>query len=307
MILKNSRMLATPGLFATLLLSPQALAPPLPPTPVTELIMYGIDADTHEFLRYSFETDTFLRIAVVVDQNGYVLDHPEGMTYYPVGPDKGFYCAPMGKDGTGGPTHRLTKIDAMTGRAFVYSTPLTYKGLRGMTTAYDPIADQWTMYAIAQNNGTPKIVKINPATGVDTLVMDLPTPSGPYQWEGLSLHPSPNMFYGITGSRLYEINRLTSVVTLKGDHNVWARTEALEIVFGDDSNAIAVPGVPPGWTNDGALFCFSDGKDQMMVYHPQSGNWELYPCSFRTIDCEGLVFFTKQRDPYRAILADVFD
>ena len=102
MILKNSRMLATPGLIATLLLSPQALAPPLPPlpplppTPVTEVIVYGIDADTHEFLRYSFETDTFLRIAVVVDQNGYVIDHPESMTYYPVGPDKGFYSAPMG-------------------------------------------------------------------------------------------------------------------------------------------------------------------------------------------------------------------
>ncbi len=244
---------------------------------------------------------------MVVDQNGYALDHPEGMTYYPVGPDKGFYCAPMGKDGTGGPKNVLAKIDPMTGKAFTYSTPLTYKGIRGMTTAYDPVAGEWTMYAIAVNGGNPKLVKIDPATGVDTLVMDLPTPAGENNWEGLSLHPSFNMFYGITGAKLYEINLLTSAVTQKGNHAAWSRTEALEIVFGDDSNAITIPGVPPGWTNDGALFCFSDDKNQMLVYDPTSGSFAMYPCSFVTVDCEGLVFFTKQTDPYRAVLADVYD
>ena len=57
----------------------------------------------------------------------------------------------------------------MTGKAFTYSTTLTYKGLRGLTTAYDPIAGEWTMYAIAANSGNFKLVKIDPATGVDTL------------------------------------------------------------------------------------------------------------------------------------------
>lgn len=115
------------------------------------------------------------------------------------------------------------------------------------------------------------------------------------------------MFYGITGAKLYEINLLTSSVTQIGDHTVWARTEALEMVFGDESNAITIPGVPPGWTNDGALFCFSDNLDQFLIYHPQSGNFALYASSFQTVDCEGLVFFTKQTDPYRAVLANVYD
>lgn len=307
MTFKNSPLLVAPGLVATVLLSPQAVATSPPPTPVTELVMYGIDADTHEFLRYSFETDTFMRIAVIVDQNGYVIDHPQSMTYYPVGPDAGFYCSPMGKDDTGGPTNVLAKIDVLTGKAYMYSTPLTYTDLRGLTTAYDPVAGEWTMYAIAHNNQVPKLVKINPATGEDTLVMDLPPSPGGSGWEGLSLHPSPNMFYAITSHKLFEINLLTSSVTEIGDHTVWARTEALEIAFGDDSNAIAIPGVPPGWTNDGALFCFSDTEDQMLIYHPASGSFELYPCSFETVDCEGLVLFTKQQDPYRGILADVFD
>ena len=308
MILKNSRV-AAPGLMATLLLSPQALAPPLPPTPVTEVIVYGIDADTHEFLRYSFETDTFVRIAVVVDQNGYVVDHPEALTYYPVGPDKGFYCSPMGKDKTGGPKNVLMKIDAMTGRGFAYSTPFTYTALRGMTTAYDPIAGQWTMYAIAHNNQDPKLVTINPATGEDTLVMDLPQkPNGSlYDWEGLARHPNAGMLYATTGDKLFEIDVAAATLTELGDHTAWARTEALEMVFGDDSNAMDIPGVPQGWTKDGALFCFSDNLDQMLVYNPTSGSFALFPNSFQTVDCEGLVFFTKKRDPYRAILADVFD
>ena len=59
-------------------------------TPVTELVLYGIDADTHEFVRYVFDTDTYTRIGVVVDQNGYVIDHPDGSRRpHAVGPHRG--------------------------------------------------------------------------------------------------------------------------------------------------------------------------------------------------------------------------
>ncbi len=94
-----------------------------PPTPVTELVLYGIDADTHELLRYVFDTDTYTPIGKVVDQNGFVIDHPECLTYVPSGPYKGFYSVPTGKDDTGGPKNVLCKIDGLTGDAYMWRSP----------------------------------------------------------------------------------------------------------------------------------------------------------------------------------------
>ena len=41
-------------------------------TAIEEVVMYGIDADTYELLRYVFATDAYTRIGVVVDENGNV-------------------------------------------------------------------------------------------------------------------------------------------------------------------------------------------------------------------------------------------
>ena len=60
-------------------------------TVIDEVIMYGIDADTYELLRYNFDTDEFIRIGVVTDQNGNVVTDVEGLAMIPHGPHKGLY------------------------------------------------------------------------------------------------------------------------------------------------------------------------------------------------------------------------
>ncbi len=42
-------------------------------TAIEEVVMYGIDADTYELLRYTFDTDEYVSIGVVTDENGNVV------------------------------------------------------------------------------------------------------------------------------------------------------------------------------------------------------------------------------------------
>ncbi len=277
-------------------------------TPVGQLVVYGIDADTHEFLRYSFKDDTFNVIGTVVDQNGFVIDHPEALTYIPSGPNKGFYSAPVGKDGTGGPRNVLAKIDGLTAEAYMYSTPqFTYKGIRGMTTVWDPIAMDWVMLGIANNSGDAKLVRFDPATGEQFLVMDLDDGWGNPSFEGLSRHVDPDKLYVMTGWKLGLLDLSSGVITDVADHSAYSRTESLEIAFGDDGPMVTVPGVPATWTKDGALFGFSDSTNDMLIYDPDGGFSVYAPCSFTTVDCEGLVFMTQIQDPFGKITVEPYD
>ena len=276
-----------------------------PTTDVTELVLYGIDADTHELLRYVFDTDTFARIGVVLDQNGYAIDHPECLTYVPSGPNKGFYSSPTGKDETGGPRHVLAKIDGMTGDAFMYSNVFTYKGLRGMTTVPDG-SGGWIILAVAANNKDAKLVALDPVTGAQALVSDIDDDIGKFQ--GLATHPTdPDKLYIMTDSKLAELDIASGQVNEMVDHSAWARTEALELMMGENGAAIVIPGVDPDWTQQGALFGFSDTLNMMLVYHPGGSDFAEYTCSFVTVDCEGLVFMTRNQDPYGKITVEAHD
>ena len=288
------------GVGATLFLGAPAQGQP---TPVDQLVIYGVDADTHELLRYVFDDDSFTRIGVITDQNGYVIDHPEGFTYIPNGPDKGFYAVSTHKDDTGGPQHTLAKINGMDATCVMYPSQLNYRNVRGMTTVPDG-AGGWTMYAVSHNNWiNPSLVEIDPATGVDTQVLDLTHFYAAFnQFEGLSQHPDPNFLYILTGWELVECDLRDGSLTLVADHSVWARTESLEIAFGDNGQKISIPGVPGGWTNNGALFGFSDSKNKLLVYDRDGGAFSEYACSFVTVDCEGLVFMTQLQDPYGKIV-----
>ena len=109
-----------------------------PATPLGEIVLYGIDADTHELLRYTFDTDTYTRIGVVVDQNGFEIDHPEAFTYIPSGDYKGFYAVSNQKDSTGGPQHTLARINGMDATCVMSPQPVMPDAqIRGMTTVPD--------------------------------------------------------------------------------------------------------------------------------------------------------------------------
>ena len=279
-----------------------------PPIPVTELVLYGIDADTHELLRYVFDTDTFTAIGVVLDQNGYAIDHPESMTYVPSGPHKGFYSSPTGKDDTGGPKHVLCKIDGLTGDAYMYPTaPFPYRAIRGMTTVWDTDLGDWIMYGIAHNSGDPKLVAFDPATGAQALISTIEYTLGS-AYEGLATHPTdPDKLYIMTGWKLAELDIASGAVNEMADHAAWSRTEALELMVGDNGLAVTIPGVDPNWTQQGALFGFSDSLDMMLIYDPGGSNFAEYTCSFVARDCEGLVFLTQTQDPYGEVTVDACD
>ena len=302
----HTAKVAAAAIAATLALNPVAQGGPA--TPVKELVLYGIDADSHELVRYAFETDTYSVIDEVVDQNGHTIDHPEAMTYIPSGPNSGFYASATGKDGTGGPSNVLARIDGLTADAYMFSTPpFTYIGIRGMTTLWDPIAGDWVMLGIAHNAGDAKLVRFDPATGEQFLVMDLDDGWGNPSFEGLSRHVDPDKLYVMTGWKLGLLDLTTGVITDVADHSAYARTESLEIAFGDSGPTIAVPGVPGGWTKDGALFGFSDSSNEMLIYNP-AGGFTLYtPCSFASLDCEGLVFMTEAQDPFGKITVNACD
>ena len=60
-------------------------------TPVTlleEVVMYAIDSDTNELVRYDFGTDTLTRIGVVSDRFGNVITDVEALAYVRHGPFK---------------------------------------------------------------------------------------------------------------------------------------------------------------------------------------------------------------------------
>ena len=83
--------------------------------------------------------------------------------------------------------------------------------------------------------------------------------------------------------------------------------ESLEYAFGDNAPQIDIPGIPSSWTADGALIGFDDSGDSVMIIDPATGNTRAYPCSFATVDCEGLVVLTKLTDPYGRVVAEPCD
>ena len=82
-------------------------------------------------------------------------------------------------------------------------------------------------------------------------------------------------------------------------HNV----EALEYAYGDYDPQVEVPGVPPSWTADGALFGFSDNSDAVLIFNPATGETVEYECALDSSDIEGMVFMTEMNDPYTWIVA----
>jgi hypothetical protein len=60
-------------------------------TDLDDLVMYAIDADTHELIRYEFNSDSYVRIGVVVDQHGNTVSDIQSLSYMPYGPKMGLY------------------------------------------------------------------------------------------------------------------------------------------------------------------------------------------------------------------------
>ena len=89
----------------------------------------------------------------------------------------------------------------------------------------------------------------------------------------------------------------------------YGKPEALEFGYGFAGDPIDLTsvGVPAAWTANGALMGFDDTGNSVRIIDPATGNTQEYPCSFATVDCEGLVVLTKLTDPYGRVVADPCD
>ena len=275
-------------------------------TTIDDVVMYGIDADTSELLRYTFDTDEYVIIGVVEEANGNVVADLEGLAFIPHGPHKGMYGTANYDENR--PT-KLVKISALDATAWVYEADLGFEKGEGLVAVQDPDTYEWSLLGVTKHAGAGdrdhSLISIDPATGVGTLVM-----STSERYVGLAQGPDGIVYTTDTDSNLWTIDVAAGTETLigtVGDDEI----EALEHAFGNVEPRIKVPlvganVVPDSWTKDGILFGFSD--DVLMIINPSNGAAVEWDCSLASgFDCEGLVFTTRQRDPFGPIVASAGD
>jgi hypothetical protein len=273
-------------------------------TDINMVIMYGIDADTHELLRYNFETDEYIRIGIVTDQHGEAVTDIEGLAMLPHGPNKGLYGTANFYEAR---PSKLIRINALDATAWVFDADIGSEKVEGLVALQDPDTYEWSLLG-AHKNPDRGLVRIDPATGVGTPVM-----STSVRYHGLAMAPDGTL-YGSSRNpaELWTIDLGTGDEARVGNIGSYTKCEALEHAFGDSDPRIKVPlegheVVPDSWTQDGILFGFDDDADALLIINRGSGSAVEWVCSFRTIDCEGLVFTTQQRDPFGPIVASAGD
>ncbi len=278
---------------------------------ISDIIMYGIDGDTGRLLRYAFATDSFTEVGVLVNElNGQTIIDCESLAYIPSGPHKGFYTS-----SNNATARKLIKVNALDATASIYQFGNGFGYIRGMV-AYEESPNNWVLYAVCSLGGGTilTLVSIDPASGLGTQVMSINAddkPAGHPAFEGIAVGPTGTI-YAVGYYELWTLepsgDGVTGIETFIGVHN-WPRTEALGFILGDGAPGIIVPGVNSAWTANGAMFSFADDADTLLVMNsntdpaaPDAAQAVRYDCSFVTVDCEGLIFFTLRTDPRRPIV-----
>jgi hypothetical protein len=274
-------------------------------TDINEVVLYGIDADTHELLRYSFDTDEFAIIGVVKDLDGNIVTDVEGLAMIPDGPHKGLYGTANFYETR---PSKLVWINARNANARVCPVGIGHADkVEGLVAVQDQTTYEWFLLGSHKNPDTG-LITIDPATGTGTPLM-----STSERYHGLALAPNGTL-YGSTRdpAELFTIDLETGDEERVGEIGGYTKCEALEHAFGDSEPRIKVPleghaVVPDSWTQDGILFGFDDDADAFLIIDSHTGHAVQWVCSFQTIDCEGLVFTTQQRDPFGPIVASACD
>jgi hypothetical protein len=291
-------------LSATAVINAAGDGDPVQLTPIEEVVMYAIDADTYELLRYTFDTDEYVRIGVVSDQNGDVVVDVESMTMIPHGPFKGIYGTPNFYEDK---PSRLVRINPLDATAMMY--PNTILGgdgkVEGLVAVQNPVSGDWYLIGSTDND---TIELIDPATGIGAKIADVNR-----NYEGLAMAPDGTL-YGATKdpAELWLIDLSSGTETRVGQMASFTKCEALEFAFGDEESRIKIPNegeevVPDSWTDDGILFGFDDDADALLIINMVTGDAVQWFCSFATIDCEGMAFTTSRRDAWGVIVVEACD
>ena len=303
------------------------------PCPIEDIVMYGINNDAPiQLKRFTFYTEATINVGEVVDQDGNTLGSVEAFSYIPQGPEKGFYGAWNLNDDF--KRSKLIKLDVLTGETWTYGNEIGFGYIVGMVPIMDSTTSKWYMLASSRGyvGGAPprrnNLVLIDPATGIGMQMAQLDNVES---FQGLALTKNATTYYdavqmqwvidgtlyGVTGQgngALYELRPdgdTQAEREIEIAQHGYTKVEALEFVFGKDTPAVEVPGVPATWTENGALFAYSDTVDTFLVFDPVSGAVVEYDPPFLTgpsiTDIEGLAFFHVQSDPFNAVLFNCFD
>ncbi len=272
-----------------------AAKPPKTPTSIEDLVAYGIAHETNELFRYDFGSDTFATIGVVSDQNGKTVKEPTSLAYIPVGPDKGLYCA-----GGDAPSGYLVKIDPLTADATVYDQKIGWDKATGMVAVWS--GNKWLLLA----NSDKDLIVIDPRTGVGTYQCTLTN-----KYKALA-RDADGLVYGVKGNELWAIDLARRVsgdtsAEWKVGVGAFGKVEALEFAFGIGEARVDPSGlVGPEWVVKGMLLGFSENT-ALIVVNPTTGESIEYPCSFATLDFEGLVFLPENADGWGQITVNACD
>ncbi len=283
---------------AALAPAPFAAANPTATTTAADLLMYAIDADTDQLVRYRFETDSYETVGVVTNAAGQAVRDMESLVHIPAGPNAGLYTVPR----QGDDRWRLVKIDPVTAAATVYASRVleisgTPVEVDGMMAHFDTGSGSWKIRATLSTHAA--MIDIDPATGAGTVVQNLAR-----GYAGVTQGPDGTVF-GIKSDDVYRINADGSETQLNS--HTFGKTEALEYAFGDNAPEVTMPGIPASWTADGVLFAFSDDRDQLLVLNPANGDAHAYPGTFPMVDCEGIVFVTKLQNATLTMSEPLYD
>jgi hypothetical protein len=119
-------------------------------TSLADLVIYAIDQDTDELIRYKFYSDYVTRIGEVVDQDGAVVDDVDALAHIATGDYKGLYAA---ANYDGSDTAHLARVNAFDGSATVVDTGLGE--ITGLVAARGTGANPITDFEISSKRVTP--------------------------------------------------------------------------------------------------------------------------------------------------------
>ncbi len=256
------------------------------PTDITELVMYGIDTDTDQLLRYDFETGE-LSVVTVVPPGA----HVEALGWLPDGPYRGMYGVAAA---VGLPVGTVLRMHPFDGSArFLMDTGRRVTGGVGY---YDSGLGRWVLLLAEKKK--EYLFTVDLQTGDITIVFP-----DCQVYQGLAIGPD-GLVYGCTYTELWTVDLSTGIETKVGDMPGTTKCEALEFAFGDDGPAITVPGVPPAWTENGLLVGFDDDTDNLLIIDPSSADVIRYASAAAATDIEGIVFMTKATDPIGNVVVD---
>lgn len=114
-------------------------------TPLDDIVMYAVDADSDELIRHRFGEESDPVVGVLRYPNGDIAEHVECLGYIPSGVNRGLY----GVDNYNGNTQsRLVKVNVLEAVVEPAASDVGFGNVEGMVAFWQPGADRWTLYAV---------------------------------------------------------------------------------------------------------------------------------------------------------------